>query len=129
MVNSWPDDWLWRALISQQGKPFMAEDGQSVAWDNAVGKPALDLARRFFAEGGMDQMEFAQGRPQFAAGLTGFGAPPRLTACPSHTGQTDDRIRSPPPAAFSRAISTPFQPLRRCPCPRRGGASLARGGL
>ncbi|MDX2483161.1 MAG: ABC transporter substrate-binding protein [Pseudodonghicola sp.] len=71
-VDAWPDDWLWRALISQQGKPFMAEDGQSVAWDNEVGKSALELARRFVTEGGMVQMDFSQARQQFAAGLTGF---------------------------------------------------------
>lgn len=72
MIDAWPDDWLWRALISQQGAPFMSEDGKTVAWDNEVGKSALELARRFVTEGGMDQMEFSQGRQQFAAGLTGF---------------------------------------------------------
>ena len=45
-VHAWPDDWLWRALISQQGAPFMSEDGQTVAWDGESGLNALNLARR-----------------------------------------------------------------------------------
>ena len=71
-VDAWPDDWLWRALISQQGKPFMNADGKTVAWDNEVGRNALELARRFVTEGGMHQMEFAQVKQQFTAGLTGI---------------------------------------------------------
>ncbi|SIQ82953.1 carbohydrate ABC transporter substrate-binding protein, CUT1 family [Paracoccus thiocyanatus] len=71
-VDAWPDDWLWRALISQQGVPFMNEDGVTVAWDGQTGTAALELARRFVAEGGMKQMDFDQARQQFVAGLTGF---------------------------------------------------------
>lgn len=70
-VDAWPDDWLWRALISQQGAPFMNADGATVAWNGDSGKKALELAVRFVKEGGMKQMEFAQSRQQFAAGLTG----------------------------------------------------------
>ncbi len=71
-IDVWPDDWLWRALISQQGQPFMNEDGKTVAWNGDSGRAALELARRFVAEGGMKQMEFDQARQQFVAGLTGF---------------------------------------------------------
>lgn len=71
-VDAWPDDWLWRALISQQGVPFMNEDGKTVAWDGETGRAALDLTLRFVDEGGMDLMEFQQARQQFAAGLTGI---------------------------------------------------------
>ncbi|MDP0926228.1 ABC transporter substrate-binding protein [Paracoccus onubensis] len=71
-VDVWPDDWLWRALISQQGAPFMNEDGMTVAWDGETGTNALELARRFVTEGGMKQMDFEQARQQFVAGLTGF---------------------------------------------------------
>lgn len=71
-VDAWPDDWLWRALISEQGAPFMNEDGQTVAWDGESGTKALELARRFVTEGGMKQMDFDQARQQFVAGLTGF---------------------------------------------------------
>ncbi|MCA1297343.1 ABC transporter substrate-binding protein [Stappia indica] len=71
-VDAWPDDWLWRALISQQGAPFMNEDGTAVAWNDDSGKKALELAVRFVKDAGMKQMEFSQSRQQFAAGLTGF---------------------------------------------------------
>src|SRR5690606_23707311 len=71
-VDVWPDDWLWRALISQQGAPFMNENGMTVAWDGETGINALELARRFVTEGGMKQMDFEQARQQFVAGLTGF---------------------------------------------------------
>lgn len=71
-VDAWPDDWLWRALISQQGVPFMNEDGQTVAWDGETGRKALELARRFVTEGGMTPMDFDQARQKFLAGLTGF---------------------------------------------------------
>lgn len=71
-VNAWPDDWLWRALISQQGEPFMNPDGTTVAWDGESGKKALQLCVRFIQEGGMKQMEFGQAKQQFVAGLTGF---------------------------------------------------------
>ncbi|RJL05726.1 ABC transporter substrate-binding protein [Paracoccus siganidrum] len=71
-VHAWPDDWLWRALISQQGAPFMNEDGVTVAWDNDIGTNALELARRFVTEGGMEMMDFDQAKQQFVAGLSGF---------------------------------------------------------
>lgn len=71
-VDAWPDDWLWRALISEQGVPFMNPDGKTVAWGGDSGKAALTLARRFVTEGGMKLMEFDQARQQFVAGLTGF---------------------------------------------------------
>lgn len=71
-VDAWPDDWLWRALISQQGVPFMNEDGMTVAWDGDSGREALELAVRFVTEGGMQLMEFSQSRQQFTAGLTGI---------------------------------------------------------
>lgn len=71
-VHAWPDDWLWRALISQQGAPFMNEDGQTVAWSGETGTAALELARRFVTEGGMKLMDFDQAKQQFLAGLSGF---------------------------------------------------------
>ena len=71
-INSWPDDWLWRAFISQQGEPFMNPDGKTVAWGGESGKKALALAVRFMKEGGMKLMDYGQGKQQFVAGLTGF---------------------------------------------------------
>lgn len=71
-VDAWPDDWLWRALISEQGEPFMNDDGVTVAWDGESGRNALELTLRFMNEGGMEMIEWSQGRQQFAAGLTGF---------------------------------------------------------
>lgn len=71
-VATWSDDWLWRALISQQGEPFMNSDGITVAWDGESGKKALELTVRFMKEGGMQQMDRGQSKQQFLAGLTGF---------------------------------------------------------
>lgn len=71
-IHSWPDDWLWRALIMEQGASVMAADGKTVAFDGEVGTNALALSRRFVTEGGMDLRDFDQSRQQFVAGKVGF---------------------------------------------------------
>ncbi|WP_018183912.1 ABC transporter substrate-binding protein [Kaistia granuli] len=71
-VQAWPDDWLWRALITQQGAPVMNEDGVTVAFGGQSGLEALKLARRFVTEGGMELRDFEQSRQQFAAGKVGI---------------------------------------------------------
>jgi multiple sugar transport system substrate-binding protein len=71
-VHAWPDDWLWRALISQQGKEVMNPDGKTVAFGGQSGLGALKLARRFVTEGGMQLRDFEQSRQQFAAGKIGI---------------------------------------------------------
>ncbi|MGF7162429.1 multiple sugar transport system substrate-binding protein [Rhodoligotrophos appendicifer] len=71
-VHAWPDDWLWRALILQQGKPVMNQDGLTVAFGGESGLEALKLARRFVTDGGMQLRDFEQSRQQFAAGKIGI---------------------------------------------------------
>ncbi|WP_137388975.1 ABC transporter substrate-binding protein [Rhodoligotrophos defluvii] len=71
-VHAWPDDWLWRALIMQQGEPIMNGDGKTVAFGAQSGLEALKLARRFVTEGGMQLRDFEQSRQQFAAGKIGI---------------------------------------------------------
>jgi len=71
-IHSWPDDWLWRALIIEQGAKIMAEDGQTVAFGDTPGVKALTLAKRMVDEGGMALRDYEQSRQQFAAGQIGF---------------------------------------------------------
>lgn len=71
-INGWPDDWLWQALIYQQGGKLVDETTKSVAFDNEIGLNALKLTRRFVTEGGQNLLDWDQSRQQFGAGLTGF---------------------------------------------------------
>lgn len=71
-MHAWPDDWLWRALILEQGAQVMNEDGQTVAFGGETGLNGLKLARRMVEEGGMQLRDFEQSRQQFAAGKIGF---------------------------------------------------------
>ena len=71
-INGWPDDWLWQALIFQQGGKLVDETTKAVAFDNEIGLNALKLARRFVTEGGQNLLDWDQSRQQFGAGLTGF---------------------------------------------------------
>ena len=71
-INGWPDDWLWQALIFQQGGKLVDETTKAVAFDNEIGLNALKLARRFVTEGGQNLLVWDQSRQQFGAGLTGF---------------------------------------------------------
>jgi len=71
-INLWPDDWLWQALITNQGGKLVDETTKTVGFDNEIGLNALKLARRFVAEGGQNLLDWDQSRQQFGAGLTGF---------------------------------------------------------
>ena len=71
-INGWPDDWLWQALIFQQGGKLVDETTKAVAFDNEIGLNALKLTRRFVTEGGQNLLDWDQSRQQFGAGLTGF---------------------------------------------------------
>lgn len=71
-VHAWPDDWLWRALIMQQGEEIMKPDGKAVAFDGGSGLRALQLARSLVTEGKMILRDFEQSRQQFAAGKLGI---------------------------------------------------------
>lgn len=71
-INLWPDDWLWQALIFQQGGKLVDEATKTVAFNNEIGLNALKLTRRFVTEGGQNLLDWDQSRQQFGAGLTGF---------------------------------------------------------
>ena len=71
-INLWPDDWLWQALITNQGGKLVDETTKTVGFDNEIGLNALKLTRRFVTEGGQNLLDWDQSRQQFGAGLTGF---------------------------------------------------------
>jgi multiple sugar transport system substrate-binding protein len=71
-VGTWADDWLWQALIYEQGGDLVDAKTGKVAFDNEIGLKALKLARSFVAEGGQADIEWQQSQQQFGAGLTGF---------------------------------------------------------
>jgi len=71
-IHAWPDDWLWRSLILQQGEQIMKDDNKTVAFDNGSGLNALKLARSFVTEGKMVLRDYEQSRQQFAAGKLGI---------------------------------------------------------
>lgn len=79
-IHAWPDDWLWQALIYQQGGRLIDKEAGTVAFDNETGLNALRLARRLVTEGGMELLDWDQSRQQFGAGLTGiiFSTPAHL---------------------------------------------------
>ncbi|WP_447556363.1 ABC transporter substrate-binding protein [Vreelandella sp. EE22] len=79
-VHGWSDDWLWQALLYQQGGTLLNDQRDGVGFDNEFGLDALTLARRFVTEAGMELIDPDQSRQQFGAGLTGiiFDTPARL---------------------------------------------------
>lgn len=78
-IAGWPDDWLWQAMVYQQGGRLVdAETGQ-VAFDNEIGLNGLRLIRRMAEEAGAPTFDWDQARQQFGAGLTGF-----LVSTPAH---------------------------------------------
>jgi len=71
-INSWGDDWLWQALIFEQGGVLVDKTTKTVGFDNAIGLRSLKLCRRFVTEGGQRLLDWDQSRQQFGAGRTGF---------------------------------------------------------
>lgn len=71
-IHAWPDDWLFRSLILQQGEPIMKADGKTVAFDDGSGLKAMKLARSFVTDGKMSLRDYEQSRQQFAAGKLGI---------------------------------------------------------
>lgn len=71
-VHVWPDDWLWRSLILQQGEQVMKDDNKTVAFDNGSGLKGLKLARSLVTDGKMVLRDYEQSRQQFAAGKLGI---------------------------------------------------------
>ncbi|MBM7327347.1 extracellular solute-binding protein, partial [Agrobacterium sp. S2] len=91
-INGWPDDWLWQALIVEQGGKLVDEKAKTVAFDNEIGLNALKMTRQFVTEGGQNLLDWDQSRQQFGAGLTGF-----IFSTPAHVqtiqGLVGDRFK------------------------------------
>lgn len=71
-IGGWPDDWLWQAMVYQQGGDLTDPETGKVAFDNEIGLNALKLFRSFVTDGGQAVLDWDQSRQQFGAGLTGF---------------------------------------------------------
>ncbi|MDF2095958.1 ABC transporter substrate-binding protein [Aquibaculum arenosum] len=91
-IHAWPDDWLWQALIYQQGGALISEDEASVGFNNELGLNALSISRRLVAEGGMELIDRDQSMQQFGAGLTGiyFATPAQLARVSGLVGERFD---------------------------------------
>lgn len=86
-IHGWPDDWLWRALILQQGGKMLNEAGTEVAFGGDTGLNAMKLTRRIVTDGGMQLIDWDQSRQQFAAGKIGI-----YFASPANVRQITDLV-------------------------------------
>lgn len=79
-IYDWPDDWLFQAILRQEGATLVDPETGKAGFDNEKGLAALSLIPRMVTEGGMDLLEFEQARQQFAAGQVAyfFDTPARL---------------------------------------------------
>ena len=91
-VHSWPDSWLFQAMIFQQGGTLLDDARKQVAFDNEIGLRAMTLFRRFVSEGGNEVIDRDQAIQQFAAGQIGFTfqTPARLQSIGQMVGETFD---------------------------------------
>jgi len=91
-IGGWPDDWLWQAMIYQQGGELVDPATKKVAFDNQIGLNALKLMRQFVTDAGQPILDWDQARQQFGAGLTGF-----MFSTPAHVqtieGLVGDRFK------------------------------------
>ncbi|ULB11880.1 ABC transporter substrate-binding protein [Cereibacter azotoformans] len=78
-IAGWPDDWLWQAMVYQQGGRLIDPETNQVAFDNEIGLNGLTMIRRMAAEAGAPTFDWDQARQQFGAGMTGF-----LFSTPAH---------------------------------------------
>ncbi|SCY96399.1 ABC transporter substrate-binding protein [Paracoccus tibetensis] len=78
-IAGWPDDWLWQAMVYQQGGQLIDPETNQVAFDNEIGLNGLTMIRQMAAEAGAPIFDWDQARQQFGAGMTGF-----LFSTPAH---------------------------------------------
>ncbi|MEL6236560.1 MAG: ABC transporter substrate-binding protein, partial [Pseudomonadota bacterium] len=71
-VHDFWDDWLFQALIKQQGGTMMNADETAVAWNNEIGLNAMKLAARFVTEAGMPLVTKEESTTLFCAGKKGI---------------------------------------------------------
>ena len=79
-VHGWPDDWLWRAGVMQEGGRMLNDAETAPGFGGDVGLKVLRMFRRFVTEGGMPLIDWDQSRQQFTAGKIGvfIDTPARL---------------------------------------------------
>lgn len=78
-IAGWPDDWLWQAMVYQQGGKLIDTETNQVAFDNEIGLNGLTMIRQMAAQAGAPTFDWDQARQQFGAGMTGF-----LFSTPAH---------------------------------------------
>ncbi|TQS71773.1 ABC transporter substrate-binding protein [Rhodobacteraceae bacterium] len=86
-IGGWPDDWLWQAMIYQQGGDLIDPDTGKVAFDNETGLNALKLMRAFVTDAGQPVLDWDQSRQQFGAGMTGF-----IFSTPAHVQTIEELV-------------------------------------
>ncbi|MDO5528138.1 MAG: ABC transporter substrate-binding protein [Paracoccus sp. (in: a-proteobacteria)] len=86
-IAGWPDDWLWQAMIYQQGGELVDAESGTVAFDGETGLNALNLLRRFVTEAGQPVLDWDQSRQQFGAGLTGM-----IFSTPAHVQTIEELV-------------------------------------
>lgn len=87
-VHVWPDTWLLQSIVDQAGGRVLDDSGTKVAFDNDVGRKAVQQLRRFVTEGGMSVIDYDASRQQFVAGQTGiyFQTPARMRQTTENVG-------------------------------------------
>lgn len=85
-IASWPDDWLWQALIFEQGGTLVDAKTGKVGFDNEIGLRAMKIIRTLATDCGQPQLDWNQSRQQFGAGGTGI-----IFSTPAHV-QTIEKL-------------------------------------
>ncbi|MCA0962528.1 ABC transporter substrate-binding protein [Salipiger bermudensis] len=86
-IGGWPDDWLWQAMVYQQGGELIDAETGKVAFDNEVGLNALNYFRSFVTEAGQPVLDWDQSRQQFGAGKTGL-----IFSTPAHVQTVEELV-------------------------------------
>ncbi len=71
-IYDFPDDWIWRAILLQQGARLVDPATGKAGFGDEKGLEALKILRRIVTEGGDPMLEFEQERQQFAAGKIAY---------------------------------------------------------
>ncbi|WP_108258207.1 ABC transporter substrate-binding protein [Mangrovicoccus ximenensis] len=86
-IGGWPDDWLWQAMVYQQGGQLTDPETGRVAFDNEIGLNALNYFRAFVTDAGQPVLDWDQSRQQFGAGLTGL-----IFSTPAHVQTIEELV-------------------------------------
>jgi multiple sugar transport system substrate-binding protein len=79
-IHDWPDDWLFRSMILQQGGSMLDASEQAAGFGGPVGIKTMRYLRRMVTDANMPLIDWDQSRQQFIAGKIGIFAdtPARL---------------------------------------------------